>query len=83
MSSGIATGSNNIGAAFIGELQQEAAAARKCLERVPADKFDWKPHDKSMNLGYLTLLVAEIPKWIAVMINTGVIDFQTFTHFQA
>jgi uncharacterized damage-inducible protein DinB len=36
-----------------------------------------------MNMGYLTLLVAEIPKWIAVMIKDGEIDFQTFQHIQA
>lgn len=45
--------------------------------------YTWKPHEKSMTLGYLTLLVAEIPKWLAVMIRTREIDFQTFPHFQA
>lgn len=67
---------------FISELEAEVPATRKCLERVPEKLYDWKPHEKSMTLGYLTLLVAEIPKWISAMINTGVIDFQTFTHFQ-
>jgi hypothetical protein len=32
--------------AFIAELQQEAVTTRKCLERIPEDKFDWKPHEK-------------------------------------
>lgn len=36
-----------------------------------------------MTMGYLTLLVAQIPKWIAVMIRVGEIDFQTFQHAQA
>jgi hypothetical protein len=35
-----------------------------------------------MTLGYLALLVAEIPKWIAVMVNDSEIDFATFEHFE-
>src|SRR5687768_725264 len=68
---------------FLSEFEAEIPATRKCLERVPEKLYDWKPHEKSMTLGYLTLLVAEIPMWIAVMINKREIDFQTFKHFQA
>jgi uncharacterized damage-inducible protein DinB len=67
---------------FASELNAEVPATRKCLERVPEKLYDWKPHEKSMTLGYLTLLVAEIPRWIAVMIEKREIDFQTFTHVQ-
>ena len=38
---------------FLPEFDQEMANTRKTLERVPADKWDWKPHDKSMTLGRL------------------------------
>jgi uncharacterized damage-inducible protein DinB len=72
-----------IGAEFSKELEAEAAATRKCLEVIPENLFDWKPHERSMNLGYLSLLVAEIPKWIEVMIEESEIDFATFEHFQA
>jgi uncharacterized damage-inducible protein DinB len=75
-------GTNAIASAFLRELEAEAPAARKCLERIPAALFDWKPHEKSMPLGYLSLLVAEIPKWIQVTIEDSVIDFATFQHFQ-
>ncbi|HZI53213.1 MAG TPA: DinB family protein [Chitinophagaceae bacterium] len=68
---------------FFSEFEAEIAATRKCIERVPEKLYDWKPHEKSMTLGYLTLLVAEIPMWISVMIKTREIDFQTFKHFQA
>jgi len=34
--------------AFIAELKHESALTKKMLERVPYDKQDWKPHDKSM-----------------------------------
>jgi uncharacterized damage-inducible protein DinB len=62
------------------EFEAEIPATLKCVERIPESLFSWKPHEKSMNFGYLTLLVAEIPRWIAVMIKTREIDFQTFQH---
>jgi uncharacterized damage-inducible protein DinB len=67
---------------FISEFEAEVPATRKCIERIPEKLFGWKPHEKSMTMGYLTLLVAEIPKWISAMIITREIDFQTFKHFQ-
>ena len=74
---------NSIINQFAKELEAEVPSTRKCLERIPEKLYDWKPHEKSMTLGYLTLLVAEIPMWLAAMMNTMVIDFQTFKHFQA
>ncbi len=71
-----------LGATFLKELESEAAATRKCLERIPESSFGWKPHEKSMAMGYLALLVAEIPKWMTYMIEKGDIDFATFEHFQ-
>ena len=68
---------------FTRELDAEATATRKCLERFPEKLFDWKPHEKSMAMGYLALLVAEIPKWIAHVIEKGEIDLATFPHSQA
>jgi uncharacterized damage-inducible protein DinB len=71
-----------LGAAFLQELEAEAASTRKCLERIPENLFGWKPHEKSMTMGYLALLVAEIPKWITHMVEKGDIDFAAFEHFQ-
>ena len=68
--------------AFVKELEAEVTATRKCLERIPESLFDWKPHEKSMTMGYLTLLVAEIPKWITHMIEKSEIDFASFEHFK-
>lgn len=62
------------------ELNAEYRATRACLERIPEALFDFKPHPKSMNLGYLALLVAEIPLWINHMVTDGEIDFVTFKH---
>ena len=45
------------------EFEQEMANTRKTLERVPDDKFSWKPHEKSMSLGGLSTHLANIPSW--------------------
>lgn len=71
-----------IGNTYLHELEKEAAATRKCLERIPENLFEYKPHEKSMKLGYLALLVAEIPRWIQLMIEDSEIDFVTFKHFE-
>lgn len=70
------------GAELLKELKSEVSATRKCLERIPENLYTWKPHEKSMNMGYLTLLVAEIPEWIRMMIERSEIDFATFEHFK-
>lgn len=69
-------------AAYSKELQAEYRATKKCLERIPENLYEYKPHTKSMNLGYLGLLVAEIPLWISTAITKGVVDFTTFKHTQ-
>ena len=64
------------------ELEAETNSSRKCLERIPEKLFTWKPHEKSMNMGYLALLVAEIPRWIKFIIEKSEIDFATFGHIE-
>ena len=46
---------------YISELELEARTTRRVLERVPADRLDWRPHPKSMTLGQLALHVATLP----------------------
>ncbi|MEP7372070.1 MAG: DinB family protein [Chitinophagaceae bacterium] len=67
---------------YANELQAEYRATRKCLEKIPENIYHFKPHPKSMELGYLALLVAEIPLWIVHIIKEGVVDFVTYKHFQ-
>ena len=69
-------------AAYIAELKAEAPATRKCLERISETTFDFKPHPSSMAMGYLALLVAEIPLWITYIIEKGEVDFTTYPRFQ-
>jgi uncharacterized damage-inducible protein DinB len=67
---------------FLRELNMEYKATRACLEKIDESLFEYKPHPKSMAMGYLALLVAEIPLWIRYMVTDGEIDFVTFPHFQ-
>jgi uncharacterized damage-inducible protein DinB len=47
------------------ELEQEAAATRRVLERVPDDKLGWRPHEKSRTLGQLAFHIAVVPGSVA------------------
>jgi uncharacterized damage-inducible protein DinB len=55
---------------FLQQLEREAASNRKVLERVPEGKNSWKPHPRSMELGYLSALVASTPGWLSVIIES-------------
>ena len=61
--------------ALIAELKFESASTKKMLDRVPMDKKDWKPHEKSMTLGKLAAHVADIPHWISDIIHIDEFDF--------
>ncbi len=64
------------------ELEAESGSTLKCLERFSMDLFNYKPHERSMEMGYLAVLVAEIPLWIAHIIKENEIDLATFAHLQ-
>ena len=71
---------------FLEQLELEAASSRKALERMPEGQNSWKPHERSMEFGYLASLVAGMPGWIAMMIendetdlNAGGASFRTRT----
>jgi uncharacterized damage-inducible protein DinB len=75
MSTTAAATTNNIASALIAEMELEATVARKCLERVPAEKFDWKPHEKSMAFGKLAVHVAEMFSWTPTTLQNTELDF--------
>jgi uncharacterized damage-inducible protein DinB len=56
------------------ELDREVERSRSALQEMPAGKFDWKPHEKSMVLGYLANMVATIPMWIKMQIDQPELD---------
>jgi uncharacterized damage-inducible protein DinB len=59
---------------FLAELESEAAKSRRVLEQMPAGKRGWKPHERSMELGYLSDLVATIPSWVGMAITLDELD---------
>jgi uncharacterized damage-inducible protein DinB len=60
--------------ALLPEFDHEMTVTRKLLERVPDDKFHWKPHPTSMSLGQLAQHVATIPMWGSMTLNLPELD---------
>lgn len=75
MSTPIASLGNTMGSILIAEMEQEAVSARQCLERIPADKFGWKPHEKSMSFIRLASHVAEMFGWTPSTLQHKELDF--------
>jgi uncharacterized damage-inducible protein DinB len=63
----------------LGDLEPELANNRTLLERVPDDRLDWKPHEKSFSLGALALHVARLPFWITSTVQNDFFDLSTMT----
>ena len=64
-----------LSAALLPEFDQEMAGTRKTLERVPDDKFDYKPHAKSMPLKQLAVHLALFPSWMIDTMNKSSFDY--------
>jgi uncharacterized damage-inducible protein DinB len=60
---------------FQKEFEEELVTTRKMLSIVPNDRYDWKPHPKSMSIRQLTAHIAELPLWIGLTLNTSELDF--------
>ena len=63
-----------ISESLLPEFDQEAAGVRKTLERVPEDKFDWKPHPKSGSMIWLAGHMANLPSWATLTIARDDLD---------
>ena len=62
---------------LINELKAEAISTRKMLSRVPFDKKDWAPHEKSTTIFNLARHVARIPEWINRALEYDEVDAAT------
>ena len=60
---------------FLHEMEQEAQTTRKMLQRIPDDKYDWQPHDKSMTVRSLASHIANLPTWVTTALTTDGLDF--------
>jgi uncharacterized damage-inducible protein DinB len=61
------------------EFDEEMANTRKILAIVPDDKFDYKPHEKSMTMGRLAGHVAEMPEWGRSTLEVETLDIPAGT----
>ena len=52
----------------------EMDSTRRTLERVPDDKFGWKPHEKSGTLGWMASHVATLPHWAKITMDQDSLD---------
>jgi hypothetical protein len=62
------------------EFDEEMKKTRATLERVPADKPDFAPHPRSMPLGRLAPLVAQLPSFGLSVLTTPEFDFAQGTY---
>ena len=64
-----------IGQSMLAEYDQEMKNTRSTLERVPDDKWGWKPHEKSGTVGWLASHIATLPGWLSMTIQTTELDY--------
>ena len=58
---------------FLAQLDAEGARSRRALEVVP-ERPDWKPHERSMPLSRLAMLVATMPSWLSMIVDRDDLD---------
>lgn len=65
---------------LIAEFDQEAQTTRKHLERLPEDKLDWRPHEKSFTAVALASHITEMLSWAEAILNQDSLDFDPATY---
>lgn len=58
---------------LLADLEQELAMTRRVIERVPDDRLDWKPHEKSTAIGGLAMHCANLLRW-----QVGIVEFDEY-----
>ncbi|MFN7930439.1 MAG: DinB family protein [Blastocatellia bacterium] len=66
----------SIAQSLLPEFDQEMVGTRKTLERVPDDKLNWRPHEKSMTMAGLATHIANMLNWATVTLTQDNFDFQ-------
>ena len=65
----------SIAQSLLPEFNEEMANTRKVLERVPTEKWNWKPHDKCGTLGWMAAHIGTIPGWYTMTLQTESLDY--------
>jgi uncharacterized damage-inducible protein DinB len=67
------------------QFDRETQITRRHLERLPADKLDWRPHEKSYTAGELASHLVDCINWTTdIFTKTGIdIDPETYQPFKA
>src|SRR6185503_19482379 len=65
---------------LIREFEHEAQTTRKHLERLPEDKLDWRPHEKSFTTSELASHITELVSWTDAIVNQDGLDFDPATY---
>jgi len=65
----------SIAQSLLPEFDHEMAGLRRTLERLPAGRFDFRPHPKSYSLGQLANHLAFVPHWATVTMQSTELDF--------
>ena len=58
----------SVAQSLLPEFDQEMASTRKVLERIPTEKWNWKPHERSGTLGWLASHVGTVPGWYTMVV---------------
>lgn len=64
----------SINDALLPEYDREMTHTRRLLERLPEDRFAWRPHESSRTLGELAAHIAGLPRWALAVLDAGVFD---------
>ncbi len=65
---------------LIAEFDHEAQTTRKHLERLPEDKLDWRPHEKSFTAIALAEHITELVGWSDAILKQDGLDFDPATY---
>ena len=60
--------------ALLPEFDHEMKTTRQLIERVPADRLDWRPHPKSMAIGDLAMHICNLAQWSELVATLPELD---------
>jgi uncharacterized damage-inducible protein DinB len=69
---------HGIAESFLAEFEQELVKTRTFIERIPADRLTWRPHEKSMSAGELALHIADVPESVLRLCTSDVAEVPNF-----